>query len=177
MATTPMTITTANIIIGPCTSFTVDGNPVGATSGGVTFEKKQTYTDLSIDQITGIAKKAIKEETYTVTTTLAEATLQNLQYALSLSAAPVVSTSPATTTLNLGLESGAVEHKLVFVGPCPPSSSNYKTRTFTLNRAINVSAVKMEIAKDKEQMYQVSFECLPDLTQPAGSEYGTIVDQ
>lgn len=172
----PSNITTANIIIGPCSSFSVDATDVGATSGGVTVEKKQTFTDINIDQITGIAKKAIKEETYTVTTELAEATLDNLQIAFGASSAPVVATSPSSTTLNLGLESGSVEHTLTFVGPCPPSSASYTTRTFSLSRAVNVTATKIDIARDKETLFAVSFECLPDLTATAGSEYGTVTD-
>lgn len=171
-----MPVTTGNIIIGACTSFKVDGTDLGATSGGVTVEKKQTFTDLQVDQITGITKKAIKEETYTITTQLAEATLANLQIAFGASKAPVVSTTPANTTLNLGLESGSVEHALEFVGPCPPGTAGYKTRTFTLHRAVNVTATKIDLARDKETLFAVSFECLPDLTQPSGSEYGTVVD-
>lgn len=170
-------VTTGNIIIGACTSFSVDSVDCGATSGGVMVEKKQTFTDLQVDQITGIIKKAIKEETYTITTELAEATLTNLQIAFGASAAPVTAVSPASNTLSLGLESGAIEHKLTFVGPCPSGgTAAYKTRTFTLNRAVNVTATKIDLARDKETLFAVSFECLPDLTQPAGSEYGTVVD-
>lgn len=173
-----MTITTNNIIIGPCSSFTVDSTPVGGTSGGVAFEKHQKLVDLQIDQLVGTAKKGVTDETYTVITTLAESTLQNLQFALGLGAAPVVSTTPATTTLSLGIQTQTHEHALVFVGPCPPGgTTSYTTRTFTLHRAVNVTAVKLEISKDKEQLIQLSFQCLPDTTQPPGSEYGTIVDQ
>jgi len=172
-----MTVTVGNIIIGACTSFMVDTVDIGATSGGVMIEKKQTFTDLQIDQVTGIIKKAIKEETYTIVTTLAEATLANLQIAFGASKAPVVSTvAPIGTTLSLGVETGAVEHKLVFVGACPTGTTAYTTRTFTLNRAVNVTSTKIDLAKDKEQMFAVSFECLPDLTQVAGSEYGTVFD-
>lgn len=173
-----MTITSSNIIIGACTSFTVDGTAIGGTSGGVTFEKKQTYTDLSVDQVTAKVKKAVKEEVYTVTTTMSEATLANLQIALSSSQAPVVVTTPASSTLNLSIETGAQEHVLVFVGKCPPgTSTNYTTRTFTINRAVNVSALKLDLAKDKEQLFQISFDCLPDLTKTVSQgQYGTIQD-
>lgn len=169
-----MAVTAGNIIIGPCSSFKIDGTDVGATSGGVTVEKKQTFTDLQVDQITGIVKKSIKEETYTITTSLAEATLPNLQIAFGASAAPTTATTPASETLTLGLESGAVEHTLTFVGPSPKGT--YTTRTFSLNRAVNVTATKIDLARDKETLFAVSFECLPDLTQTAGSEYGTVAD-
>lgn len=174
----PMVITSANIIVGACTSFTVDSNAIGGTSGGVTFEKKQTFTDLSVDQATATVKKAVKQEVYTVTTTMSESTLANLQIALGSSQAPVVATTPASTTLNLSMEKTAIEHILVFVGPCPAGTSNYTTRTFTVNRAVNVSALKLDIAKDKEQLFQVAFDCLPDLSKTASQgQFGTIVDQ
>lgn len=171
-----MAVTTSNVIIGACTSFQVDGNDLGATSGGVTVEKKQTFVDIQVDQSTGVVVKAVKEETYTITTELAEATLNNLQIAFGLGSAPVVSTSPANTTLDLEAQGGAaIEHTLTFVGPCPPGTASYTTRTFSLNRAVNVTATKIEMARDKETLYQVAFQCLPDLTQ-TGHEYGTVVD-
>lgn len=170
-----MTVTTGNVIAGACTSFSVDGNPTGGTEGGVDIEKKQTFVDLSIDQITGVARKQLKEETYTVTTSLAEATLQNLYVAWNNPTAPVVSTSPANTTLNVGLSPGApTEHVLVFVGPCP--TGTYSSRTFTLHRAIGMSTGKISYTKDKQTVFPVTFECLPELTN-VGNEYGTVVDQ
>lgn len=168
------TVNIANIIIGACTSFTVDSTAVGGTTGGVMIEKKRTFTDLQVDQVTGVVKKAIKEETYTVKTTLSEATLANLQIAWGLSQAPTTSASPASETLNIGLETTVTEHTLTFVGPCP--SGTYTSRTFSVNRAISMAVAKPEMAKDKETLFEVEFECLPDLTK-AGAEYGTVVDQ
>lgn len=167
-------VTIANIIIGACTSFTVDSNQLGGTSGGVTMEKKRTFTDLQVDQVTGVVKKAIKEETYTIKTNLSEATLANLQLAWGLSQAPVTATTPATETLNIGLETTVTEHTLAFVGPSP--SGTYTSRTFSVNRAISMAVAKPIMAKDKETLFEVEFECLPDLTK-TGSEYGTVVDQ
>lgn len=169
-----MTVTVGNIIIGACSSFKVDSTDVGATSGGVTVTKKRTFTDLSVDQVPGIVKKKVKEETYTVKTTISEATLANLQIAWGLSAAPVTSTTPASETLNIGLETDPEEHVLEFVGPCPKGS--YTSRTVTFHRAISMGIAKPDVAKDKETLFDVEFECLPDLTQTAGSEYGTYVD-
>lgn len=169
-------VTVGNIIIGPCTSFKVDGTEVGGTDGGVFWEKKTKFADITVDQVPGPLKKAVTEATYTLTTTLAEATLTNLQIAWGLSQAPVTSTNPASTTLNVGIERTAVEHQITFVGPCPAGAGGYTTRTFTVYRAVSMAATKIGVQKDKPQMFQVEFDCLPDLTKP-GSEYGTIVDQ
>lgn len=171
-------VTVGNIIAGPCSSFEVDGNPVGATAAGVTMERKVTYTDLEIDQIVSAIKMAASKDVMTVTTTLAEATQQNLQIAWNIATAPVVTTvAPLTSTLSVGVMGPTIEHTLVFVGPCPPTSAGYKTRTVTLHRAVNMGASKMAFEKGKEQGYLVEFTILPDLTQTAGSEYGTVVDE
>jgi hypothetical protein len=173
--TTNMTITRGNIIAGPCSSFTVDGNPIGGTSGGVTMERKTTMVDLEIDQIVGSVRKVPSKDVITVTTTMAESTLANLQVAWGIATAPVVATTPASETLDVGVVTSAIEHALVFVGPCP--SGTYTSRTVTLHKAVSVATAKLSFEKDKEQAYQVTFDILPDLTQTAGSEYGTIVDQ
>lgn len=177
MAGTSMNVNAGNIIAGPCTSFQVDGVEVGGTSGGVSAERKMTFNDVEVDQVVGVVKKILTKDEITVTTTLSEATLANLQLAWGISQAPVVNTSPANTTLNVGVEKAPVEHTLTFVGPCPPGTSNYKTRTVTFYRAINMVSAKLDFMKDKEQQYQVSFQCLPDLTKQDGSQYGTVVDQ
>lgn len=169
-----MSVTIANIIIGPCSSFKVDNVDLGGTSGGVTVEKKQSLVDLQVDQLPAVLKKAIKEETYTVKTSLSEATLANLQIAWGASAAPVVNAGAGTTTLNIGIEKNVIEHNLVFVGPGIGGTN--KLRTFTLNRAISMVTGSQQISKDKETVFPVEFACLPDLTKAAGSEYGTVVD-
>ena len=169
-------VTTSNIIAGPCTSFTVDASAVGGTSGGVKTTRKMTFTDLEVDQIVGVLKKALSKDELTVKTTLSEATLNNLQIAWGVTAAPVVATTPASTTLNVGVEKSPVEHTLTFIGPCPPGSGTYTTRTVTFHRAISGVNGDLDFIKDKEQGYKVTFTILPDLTQTAGSEYGTVVD-
>lgn len=174
MTTTPY-VTVGNIITGPCTSFTVGAAAVGATSGGVKATRKQTMTDLEVDQIVGVVKKALSKDALTVETTLSEATLANLQLAWGITAAPVVVTgTPAALTLSVGVETTPVEHTLTFVGPCP--TGTYTKRTVTFHRAINVTSADLDFQKDKEQGYKVTFDILPDLSQAAGSEYGTISD-
>lgn len=172
-----MAINTANMILSAVTSLTVDGTDVGGTEGGLTVTKKQTTVALNVDQIVGTAALAIKDETYTITTMLAEVTLDNLQLAWSNKSAPVVSSTNANTTLNLDASDGSVvEHTLVFTGRSSPGgSAGYKTRTFTFNRAINVSVGKAELSKDKQTVFEVEFQCLPDMTKSSG-QYGTVVD-
>jgi hypothetical protein len=171
-----MAVTTTNIIIGPCTSFKVDGNDLGGTTGGVQIEKKRTFTDIEVDQYAGVIKKAIKQDTYTVKTTLSEATLANLAIAWDAPAPTVNPGPPQTTTMNMGVASGTnlapTEHTITFVGPAP----NGKTRTFNITRAVSMGTATPVMDRNKETVFAVEFECLPNLAN-TGAEYGTVVDQ
>ncbi|MFB5192653.1 hypothetical protein [Alicyclobacillus fastidiosus] len=173
MATSPMTITTNNIIIGPCTSFTVDGNAVGATDGGVTLTVKETLTSIAIDQATADVVDAVKSVEATVKTTLSEATLQNLAIAMDMPA-PVVGTSPANLTLSLAMNTGKKkEHALVFVGP---AAGTYANRTYTCPKAVSIVSVDETVMKDKQKGYVVEWKLHPDLTNLT-APFGTVVDQ
>lgn len=169
---TQMTVTAANVIMGPCISFTVDGQEVGGTSGGVNVEFKQTTQELTVDQvIDAVGIKPTKNE-FTVTTTLSEVTLANVQLAFNQANAPTVDAQTGDTTLNLGLNTSLPTHQLVFVGPAPGGGQ----RTYTINTAVQIASVQSSMALNKQDGLAVSFRCLPDLTQEPGSEYGTVAD-
>ncbi|WP_436664233.1 hypothetical protein ACOALA_04100 [Alicyclobacillus acidoterrestris] len=172
-AQNPMAVTAANIIMGPCTSFTVDGNETGGTSGGVSMTRKETLVAVTVDQYTADVAHGIKDQQVTIKTTVSEATLQNLAMAWDMGA-PVAGTDPASLTLNLLMATGMkTEHALVFVGPAPPP---YSTRTYTVPKAISIVSAEETIIKDKEKGYVLEFQVHPDLTNPA-APFGTIVDQ
>lgn len=167
-----MAVTTANVIIGPCTSFKVDDVDVGATAGGVQIQVQDKYQDVEVDQVPGIVQKGLTQRTVTVKTQLAEATLENLKVAWNLGSNITTDGQTGGKTLNLGVDRQGIEHTLTFVGPGPSG----KQRTVTVHRAISVAAAAYDMAKDRPAFLEVTFECLPDLTQPAGQEYATIVE-
>lgn len=162
------TVDASTIIIGPCTSFYVDGTDLGGTSNGVQIEKKQKLNDTNVDQIPGAVSLAVEDETYTIKTQIPAITLKNLQLAWGLSQAPTVDTA---TTLKLGIERKVIEHTLSFTGPAPSG----KIRTYTNARAVAMVAGGHDLDKKKQTAYPVEFRILPDLAT-AGAEYGTIVD-
>jgi len=166
-----MPIDVTQVIVGAGT-LEVDGVDVGATRDGVEMSRAIEFYDVQCDQVKATLKKAPTNQKRTVKTTLLEATLENLKLAwggtLVTSAGP-----PATKTLKMGLADGGEEHELVFVGPAP---GTYKTRTVTFYRAVNVSQSATKYVKDGEVRIEVEFEILPDLSKPAGEEWGTIVD-
>lgn len=168
-----MPVTAANVIMGPCSSFKIDGNELGGTEGGVTVEFKQTVKELEVDQLIDAVDIHPTKNEYIVKTTLSEFTLANLQIAWNQANAPVVDAVAGTTTLDIGLNNTIPGHALTFVGPAP----NGKTRTYSANIAKQMSTGTSDVAKDKQSGIPVEFRCLPDLTKAPGSEYGTFVDQ
>lgn len=165
-----MAVSAANIIIGPCTSFKVDDQEIGATAGGVEVQIQDKYADIEIDQYIGIVARGLTQRTMTVKTQLAEATLQNLQIAWNQPDAPTTDSQTGAETLGIGAKPQFKYHTLTFVGPGP----NGATRTFTVHKATAMASGNYTIAKDKPAFVEVTFECLPDFTQPAGQEFGTV---
>lgn len=172
MAAPSIQVTKGNLITGPATTFALDGIDLGGTLGGVQIEKKQKLVGVMVDQIPGDVAEAVESEEYTISTELAEVTLQNLQYAWGLDAAPVTDVGAGTQTLSLGIQQKVVEHALVLGGPAP----NGKQRTFTSARVVNMVTGKQELDRKKQYGFPVSFTILPELTA-TGKEYGQVVDQ
>lgn len=167
-----MTITAENIIIGPCSSFKVDTTDVGATQGGVSVNARETFRNISADQIIGTIKKARTNRTLQVVTTMLETTLENLKVAWDLNTAITTDGESGDKTLGIGMDVTTEEHTLEFVGPGPSGA----TRTFSLNRAVGYASGNLQLRKDNESVVQVTFDCMPDMTQPIGTEYGTITE-
>lgn len=173
MTGTTTTVSATTLIIGPCTYFGVDSTDLGGTLNGVQAEKKQKLNDTTVDQVPGAVGMAIEDEDYRVKTQIAAATLENLQLAWGLSAAPVtVVGPPATKTLNIGIERKVIEHSITFTGPAPDG----KVRTFTFPRVVAMVAGAAEYDKKKQYVYPIEFKCLPTLAT-SGAEYGTVVEE
>lgn len=169
---TASTVTVANLIVGPATSFKIDGTELGGTDGDVTIEKQQKLQGVTVDQVPGDVLEVVTDENYHIKTNLAEATLENMQIAWGSSNAPTVVTGPpAGKSMNLGIETKVTEHTLEITGKAP----NGQIRTFSFKRAISVTAGAQSLSKTKTVTFPVDFQCLPDLSTP-GAEYGTVSD-
>lgn len=173
MAAPAISVKRQELITGPATTFALDGIDLGGTLNGVQVEKKQKLVGLLVDQIPGDVDEAVESEEYMVSTELPAVTLANLQYAWGASASPVTDVTAGTETLNIGIQQKPVEHTLVVGG----QGTDGKQRTYTFHRVINMVSSKQEMDRKKQSAFPVSFKCLPDLTQPAGQEYGSVVDQ
>jgi len=159
----------ANIVFGAVTSISLDGTDIGFTTGGVTYTKQKEHTDVELDQVIGVGKKYKSMERLFVETTLAEATLANLQRAFDEPAGNMVQSG---SQLDIGGNSAtASEHTMTLVGKGPNSG----TRTFSLYIVVSVDETAYIAGSRTEAgTVPVRFECLKDPDQ--GYKFGAIVD-
>lgn len=170
------TVTVANIIVGPGT-LKVDGVDIGAITGGLSVAKQTDVYAVEVDNVRAPVKHIPVKETLTIKTTLSEATLENLRIVWNIATAQL-STNQTDENghlynqLVVGMSTGVVEHTLTATGVAP----NGKTRVYNTYRAIAVRASEHSYQRQKETLFPVEFDILPDLTRPAGTELGTVTD-
>ena len=156
-----------NIIVGAA-RMVVDGIDLGYTTGGVKFRKTTEYLDVDADQLAGIARKEKTMEKAMVSTTLREATLQNMRIAFAEPSSQHFSGS----VLVFGQASPVtVEHVLQLTG----KGISGKTRTYTFTRAIVSDEVDFTVgARDAVSDLTIGFELLKDSTY--GDTFGKVVE-
>ena len=213
--------TSANIIVGAAALFTfetgelaesdlpnlVDGTPyretlsdpaetefrnVGYTTNGLEIQFQPDFGEVQVDQILDVAKLYKQGMQVNLNTTFAEATLENLLFAvagadsdLERSAAQGgsgVATGKFAGSKNSALNLSAgqlgecpIERGLVAVGPGTGDCSPLEAieRIYVAYRALSIESVTVSSKRDEATMFEVSFRLLPN---DAGS-YGKIVDR
>lgn len=168
------TVTTTNLIQGPGTLYwgafgatepattlsALQGAPasgtwtdVGATDGGVKLNVGLTYTEVTVDQLVDTPERRLTKREATVSTSLAEATLANLAFALN-SAAP--SAGSGTLTLDAPGDTPATVPNysaLIFDGFAP---SNKKRRVIA-RKCLNTGGVGTSYEHASKTMFPVTF--------------------
>lgn len=161
---------------------------VGFTSNGLEMQFQPDFGEVQVDQILDSAKLFKQGMQVNLTTSFAEATLENLLIAIAApasdlvtgtSSAPgVVGTGATTTTLNLSsgkLGECPVERGLVAVGPgtgdC--TAANGKERIYVAFRSLSMDSVTVSAKRDTATTFEVSFRLLPNGT----GSYGHLVDR
>jgi hypothetical protein len=186
--------TAANVLVGPArllvspkgtTLPTLDGtvNPitwpagwveVGYTEAGTDMTYTPTIKDIMVDEEMAPVQKILDKEKATVTAVLAEATLANLNRAISASimtqsAADVTHAQLATVEVG----SGALnEVQIGFEGINPQTFQ----RIMIGYRAIAQATVKLTFKRADKTMMQVDFDLLADSTKTAGKRLFKILD-
>ncbi len=160
-----------------------DFRNVGYTMNGLELQFQPDFGEVSVDQVLDVAKLYKQGMQVNLNTTFAEATLENLLFALAasdanLSEADGVGVGANSQELNLSageLGECPVERGLVAVGPgtgdCAAGSSI--ERVYVAYRALSIENVTVSAKRDEATMFEVSFRLLPD----DNASYGKIVDR
>jgi hypothetical protein len=160
-----------------------DFRNVGYTMNGLELQFQPDFGEVQVDQVLDVAKLYKQGMQVNLNTTFAEATLENLLFALAgsetnLSEADGVGIGAGSFELNLSageLGECPVERGLVAVGPgtgdCAAGSSI--ERVYVAYRALSIENVTVSAKRDEASMFEVSFRLLPN----DDASYGKIVDR
>ncbi len=152
-----MTVTTANLTGGPAT-IAMDGVDLGGTKGGVKLNITEELTMLECDQLPMAVGVLQNAQGATVTLSLAEMTLDNLNAILRGTGG--------------GGYVGAPEAKVFTIVGRGPAG---KTRTITLHKGIIKANTEIDFSKD-QQTLPIEIILLADTTQTNGKYLFSVVD-
>jgi hypothetical protein len=142
---------------GPTSPPSAPWSDVGGTDGGVTFEVDNTYTDLTVDQLTMNVGARLTEMKMTVTAKLSEMTLANLQ--TSLNSIGTTGSGSGYSTLDVPVGSSATQPTyaaLIIDGWAPTLSTGAAALRRVIVRKV-LSQVKATLSYDKKT--QQALDC------------------
>ena len=157
-----------------------DFRNVGYTMNGLELSFQPDFGEVQVDQLLDVAKLYKQGMTVNLNTTFAEATLENLLFALAGKGGVGgdLTTVGGNPTLNLtagNIGECPVERGLIAVGPgtgdCAAGSSI--ERVYVAYRALSIENVTVSAKRDEATMFEVSFRLLPN----NDASYGKIVDR
>lgn len=139
---------------------------VGWTDGGVELEYTPEFTDVFVDQELPPVLTELTAEQAVVRVPLAEATLQNLNKAISASAFSQVPSGAGVTAKDiLKVGSGAVVETMLAVEGKSPEGF---WRAFVFWRTIVASPIGQAYRKAEKVLFPTEFKALSDPTKPVG---------
>ena len=157
---------------------------VGYTSNGLEIQFTPDFGEVKVDQILDVAKLYKQGMKVNLKTSFAEATLENLLFAVAGKSTDLHDGNDAwagTGNKALDLSAGEigecpVERGLIAVGPgtgdCAIGSGI--ERIYVAYRALSIEQVNVSAKRDTATMFDVTFRLLPEDTS---SSYGKIVDR
>lgn len=162
-----MAVTTTNLIQGPSTLYTgafgatepldtaVNTVPaasswtdMGGTQGGVKLSVDQTYSELEVDQITLRVGSRLTKQDFTIETSLAEATLENLSTTLNGGTA---ASGAGWKSFDPNVTSSATQPNYFAIIMDGYAPSQFRRRVIG-RRMLNVDSVSLEYTKDKQTL-------------------------
>ena len=154
-----------------------DFRNVGYTMNGLEIVFQPDFGEVQVDQVLDVAKLFKQGMQVNLNTAFAEATLENLLFAIAGSD-DTLTTVSGNPTLNLSagdIGECPVERGLVAVGPgtgdC--AASDQIERVYVAYRALSIENVTVSAKRDEPTMFEVSFRLLPN----DSASYGKIVDR
>lgn len=162
-----------------------DFRNVGYTMNGLEIVFQPDFGEVQVDQVLDVAKLYKQGMQVNLNTAFAEATLENLLFAIAgqdsdLEDGPATGKFAGALNSVMNLSAGdigecPVERGLVAVGPgtgdCAASESI--ERIYVAYRALSIENVTVSAKRDEPTMFEVSFRLLPN----DDASYGTIVDR
>jgi hypothetical protein len=153
---------------------------VGYTQDGLEVATDPSWTDIEVDQLLDAAKIFKDGMGFTVSTTFAEATLENLLVAWGQADSFVAGSAGGTTVNEIEIDGGALgqapgERGLIAVGNSPEKSASnaYGERTYFIYRVLSVDSSAHSLARAEATTIPVSFRALP----ADNAKYGSIRDR
>jgi hypothetical protein len=157
---------------------------VGYTMNGLELQFQPDFGEVAVDQVLDVAKLYKQGMQVNMNTTFAEATLENLLFALAgkggvdgdLGSYNTAGAGSVALNLSAGdIGECPVERGLVAVGPgtgdCAAGSSI--ERIYVAYRALSIESVSVSAKRDEATMFEVSFRLLPN----DNASYGRIIDR
>ena len=155
----------------------VDFRNVGYTMNGLEIAFQPDFGEVQVDQVLDVAKLYKQGMTVNLNTAFAEATLENLLYAVAGRDEDLTTVS-GNPTMNISagdIGECPVERGLIAVGPgtgdC--AASDQIERVYVAYRALSIESVTVSAKRDEATMFEVSFRLLPN----DSASYGKIVDR
>lgn len=160
----------------------------GFTTEGVEVEYTPEFTDVEVDQLLDAAQIYKTRQSFSVRTTLAEATLENLQIVWAMPKEALVKYATHSTGFDgetlvegdslLGIAGGSlgeypVERSLAFVGNAPRKPGYRTERVYHIRRVLQTEASSHGLRRGESTTFPVSFRCMPDPNH-VGNDYGLI---
>ena len=160
---------------------TVNADPtwrdVGYTQDGLEVSNDPSWTDVEVDQLLDAAKIFQDGMSVSLSTSFAEATLENMLVAWGQAASTLTSTATTKTWEVDGGSLGAapLERGLIAIGNGPEksASNDYSERTYHAYRVLSVESSSHTLARSDATIVPVTFRALPD----DNGKYATVRDR
>lgn len=153
---------------------------VGYTQDGLEVATDPSWGEVEVDQLLDSAKIFKDGMTLNISTTMAEATLENLLIAWGQAATTVSSVAPFERELDIeggALGESPLERGLIAVGVSPESQvsgvNQYGERVYQAYRVLSVEATTLTNSRSDAATIPVTFRALPADT----GRYGKILDR